>query len=194
MQLQMGLFDTLKKTVGIGEDLKPGSMGDAQNREIVDAYISRVEENMNPLEDGYEKLSDEELTAKTEMFRARLAKGETEDDILDEVRRGSPANRIYHKRKHRPLLAARATSSTLPSVPVSTTPAAPLQQRPVALDPLRDQHADVTPPRWPRTGVRNGARGGVACAQVAALRRPACRRPLPPAGTTPRVQYPVWTH
>jgi len=85
MQLQMGLFDTLKKTVGMGEDLKPGSIGDSQNREIVDAYISRVEENMNPLEDAYEKLSDEELKAKTAMFRARLAKGETEDDILDEV-------------------------------------------------------------------------------------------------------------
>lgn len=85
MQLQMGLFDTLKEKVGMGGELKPGSIGDSENREIVDAYISRVEEKMNPLEDALEKMSDEDLTAKTAMFRARLAKGETEDDILDEV-------------------------------------------------------------------------------------------------------------
>jgi len=85
VQLQMGLFDTLKEKVGMGGELKPGSIGDSENREIVDAYISRVEEKMNPLEDALEKMSDEDLTAKTAMFRARLAKGETEDDILDEA-------------------------------------------------------------------------------------------------------------
>ncbi|KAJ1491476.1 protein translocase subunit SecA, chloroplastic [Baffinella frigidus] len=69
----------------MGGELKPGSIGDSENREIVDAYISRVEEKMNPLEDALEKMSDEDLTAKTAMFRARLAKGETEDDILDEA-------------------------------------------------------------------------------------------------------------
>ena len=164
MQLQMGLFDTLKKTVGIGEDLKPGSMGDAQNREIVDAYISRVEENMNPLEDGYEKLSDEELAAKTEMFRARLAKGETEDDILDEVRTGSPAIRIHHKRAHRPLIAARATSSTLPSVPVSTTPGRTLATTACGLRPSpRPARRRDAPPLAPDRRSQRCARRRGAC-------------------------------
>jgi hypothetical protein len=91
MQLRMGLFDTLAKTVGIGaEETKVGSIGDAENRAIVDAYIARVEEKINPLEDVLEKVSDEELKAKTAQFKERLAKGETEDDILDEVSAATP--------------------------------------------------------------------------------------------------------
>ncbi|HLI67360.1 MAG TPA: preprotein translocase subunit SecA [Caulobacteraceae bacterium] len=40
---------------------------------------------INALEREYERLSDSELAAKTETFRARLAKGETLDDLLIEA-------------------------------------------------------------------------------------------------------------
>ncbi len=42
-------------------------------------------EKINKLEDGISKLSDSELTNKTTEFKARLAKGETLDDILPEA-------------------------------------------------------------------------------------------------------------
>ncbi|MBQ6923619.1 MAG: preprotein translocase subunit SecA [Kiritimatiellae bacterium] len=42
-------------------------------------------ERINALEVEYQKLSDDQLKAKTEEFRARLAKGETLDDILCEA-------------------------------------------------------------------------------------------------------------
>ena len=41
-----------------------------------------VEQQINPLEDGLKKLSDSSLANKTNEFKARLAKGETLDDIL----------------------------------------------------------------------------------------------------------------
>lgn len=44
-----------------------------------------VEQQINPLEDGLKKLSDSSLANKTNEFRARLAKGETLDDILPEA-------------------------------------------------------------------------------------------------------------
>ena len=44
-----------------------------------------VEQQINPLEDGLKKLSDSSLTNKTNEFKARLAKGETLDDILPEA-------------------------------------------------------------------------------------------------------------
>ena len=44
-----------------------------------------VEQQMNPLEDGLKKLSDSSLANKTNEFKARLAKGETLDDILPEA-------------------------------------------------------------------------------------------------------------
>lgn len=44
-----------------------------------------VEQQINPLEDGLKKLSDSSLANKTNEFKARLAKGETLDDILPEV-------------------------------------------------------------------------------------------------------------
>ena len=43
-----------------------------------------VEQQINPLEDGLKKLSDSSLANKTNEFKARLAKGETLDDILPE--------------------------------------------------------------------------------------------------------------
>lgn len=44
-----------------------------------------VEQQINPLEDGLKKLSDSSLANKTNGFKARLAKGETLDDILPEA-------------------------------------------------------------------------------------------------------------
>lgn len=44
-----------------------------------------VEEEINPLEDSLKNLSDSSLSNKTHEFKARLAKGETLDDILPEA-------------------------------------------------------------------------------------------------------------
>ena len=44
-----------------------------------------VEQQINPLEDGLKKLSESSLANKTNEFKARLAKGETLDDILPEA-------------------------------------------------------------------------------------------------------------
>lgn len=44
-----------------------------------------VEQQIDPLEDGLKKLSDSSLANKTNEFKARLAKGETLDDILPEA-------------------------------------------------------------------------------------------------------------
>ncbi len=44
-----------------------------------------VEQQINPLEVGLKKLSDSSLANKTNEFKARLAKGETLDDILPEA-------------------------------------------------------------------------------------------------------------
>lgn len=44
-----------------------------------------VEQQINPLEDGLKKLSDSSLANKTNEFKARLAKGETLDDLLPEA-------------------------------------------------------------------------------------------------------------
>lgn len=44
-----------------------------------------VEQQINPLEGGLKKLSDSSLANKTNEFKARLAKGETLDDILPEA-------------------------------------------------------------------------------------------------------------
>ena len=53
-----------------------------------DREIKRIQKKVkmiNALEGDYSKLTDEELKAKTEEFKARLAKGETLDDILVEA-------------------------------------------------------------------------------------------------------------
>jgi preprotein translocase subunit SecA len=57
--------------------------GDPNKREL-DRYTNLVD-RINLLEAGLEKLSDEQLRAKTAEFRSRLAHGETLDDILEEV-------------------------------------------------------------------------------------------------------------
>ena len=62
--------------------------------------IKKYVDEINALEPNFEKLSDEELRAKTDEFKGRLAKGETLNDILVEayavVREG--AKRVFGKR------------------------------------------------------------------------------------------------
>ncbi|MBQ8160472.1 MAG: preprotein translocase subunit SecA, partial [Clostridia bacterium] len=53
-----------------------------------DTQLKKMEKTVRAieaLEDGYRKLSDEQLQAKTEEFKQRLQNGETEDDILPEA-------------------------------------------------------------------------------------------------------------
>ena len=55
-----------------------------QNEKVVEAIrplISRI----NSLEERFAALSNDELKEQTVLFRARLAKGETLDDILQEA-------------------------------------------------------------------------------------------------------------
>ena len=47
--------------------------------------LKKTVDAVEALDAEYSKLTDEQLKAKTEEFRARLAKGETEDDILPEA-------------------------------------------------------------------------------------------------------------
>jgi preprotein translocase subunit SecA len=55
------------------------------NEREVKKLRSIVETRINPLEPQIEKLSNEQLAAKTVEFRERLAKGETLDDLLPEA-------------------------------------------------------------------------------------------------------------
>jgi preprotein translocase subunit SecA len=57
--------------------------GDPHKREI--EKISKVVEQINALEESYEKLTDQALTAKTSEFRERYTGGETLDDLLPEA-------------------------------------------------------------------------------------------------------------
>jgi preprotein translocase subunit SecA len=57
--------------------------GDYNEREI--KKMLRGVEEINQLEPEFAKLSDEQLKAKTEEFKARLAKGETLGDVLNEA-------------------------------------------------------------------------------------------------------------
>jgi len=60
-----------------------GILGDSNERELK-RYEGTVDE-INDLEPDFEKLSDAELRAKTDEFRARLVDGETLDDLLSEA-------------------------------------------------------------------------------------------------------------
>ena len=64
----------------------------SRNDRLLKQY-RRVVERINALEPQFEKLTDEQLRAKTDEFKARLAQGETLDDLLPEafavVREGS---------------------------------------------------------------------------------------------------------
>jgi preprotein translocase subunit SecA len=57
--------------------------GDPNKREI--EKITKVVEQINAFEDSYEKLNDQNLSAKTAEFRQRLADGETLTDLLPEA-------------------------------------------------------------------------------------------------------------
>jgi preprotein translocase subunit SecA len=60
-----------------------GLLGDSNEREVR-RFESAVGE-VNDLESSFEALSDDELRAKTEEFRARLGDGETVDDLVPEA-------------------------------------------------------------------------------------------------------------
>ena len=66
------MMDFLKKMLGVGND--------AQLKKLK-APVAAV----MALEQKYRGLTDAQLRAKTDEFRARLQKGETEDDILPEA-------------------------------------------------------------------------------------------------------------
>ncbi|HSQ27209.1 MAG TPA: hypothetical protein VLM80_08785 [Anaerolineales bacterium] len=57
--------------------------GDPNKQEV--NKLSGVVDEINALEDSYEKLSNQELTEKTVEFRKRLSEGETIDDLLVET-------------------------------------------------------------------------------------------------------------
>jgi preprotein translocase subunit SecA len=67
------MFKNIVKAIG----------GDPQKREI--ERLSERVQQINQLEAGLEKLSGDELLAKTDAFRKRLNSGETLDDILNEA-------------------------------------------------------------------------------------------------------------
>ena len=66
------MLEFVKKLLGGGSDAQVKKL-----RKTVDA--------IEALEDEYRALTDAQLQAKTEEFRARLQKGETEDDLLPEA-------------------------------------------------------------------------------------------------------------
>ena len=66
------MFDWVKKLLGSSNDVE----------------VKKLQKTVNAveaLEDEYKALTDEQLRAKTDEFRARLQNGETEDDILPEA-------------------------------------------------------------------------------------------------------------
>ena len=56
----------------------------SRNQRLINGYFKNVS-RANALEPSFKALSDEQLRAKTEEFRARLAKGETLHDLLPEA-------------------------------------------------------------------------------------------------------------
>ena len=63
--------------------LSKALFGDPVQKQIEE--YAEVAEQINELESAYEALSDKELRAKTDEFKARLAEGETLDDLLVEA-------------------------------------------------------------------------------------------------------------
>ncbi len=58
-------------------------LGNSNEAEV--KKLSKIVDQVEALEEDYKQLTDEQLRAKTDEFRARLQKGETEDDILPEA-------------------------------------------------------------------------------------------------------------
>ncbi|HAQ63223.1 MAG TPA: preprotein translocase subunit SecA, partial [Ruminococcaceae bacterium] len=57
--------------------------GDYSSKEL--KRVKPIQQKVLALEEEYSKLTDEQLRAKTDEFRQRLAAGETLDDILPEA-------------------------------------------------------------------------------------------------------------
>jgi len=70
------MFDALTK-------LTKRLFGDANEREL--KKLQPLVDQINGLEPSFEKLSDEQVSAKTAEFKARLEKGESLDDLLPEA-------------------------------------------------------------------------------------------------------------
>ena len=66
------MFEWLKKLFGVSNEAEVKK-------------LSLIVDKVEALEDSYKQLTDDQLRAKTDEFRARLAGGETEDDILPEA-------------------------------------------------------------------------------------------------------------
>ena len=77
----MGLLDGLKKIVGAQDPLEALSQ---ENDKQLKAYAQNVEQ-INRLEDEYEKMSNDQLKSKTEEFRKRLRNGASLDSLLVEA-------------------------------------------------------------------------------------------------------------
>ena len=58
-------------------------LGNSNDAEV--KKLSKIVDQVEALEGEYKQLTDEQLRQKTDEFRARLQKGETEDDILPEA-------------------------------------------------------------------------------------------------------------
>ena len=67
--------------------------------------LDNIAAQVNAIEEDFEKLTDAELRAETDVFRKRLADGETLDDILPEA---FAAVREASKRTHRQAPLRRA--------------------------------------------------------------------------------------
>jgi preprotein translocase subunit SecA len=85
---RMGVMDKVGQALKGGSeearrDPKTAAFTAANDRAVV-GYTARVK-RINALEDDIEALEDAELAAKTSEFRKRLAAGESEDDLLEEV-------------------------------------------------------------------------------------------------------------
>ena len=66
------MFTKIKNALGFGEEakLKP---------------LRKIADHIEKLEPTYQAMSDEQLRQQTQLFRNRLAKGETLDDLLPEA-------------------------------------------------------------------------------------------------------------
>eukprot|EP01041_Mallomonas_annulata_P006005 gene6005-12107_t len=81
LTLKMGLFDGLKKIVGVTDTTEALVM---ENENTLKDYM-KIVTKINNLEDSFEKLSNDELQAKTDEFRKRLRSGETLNSLLVEA-------------------------------------------------------------------------------------------------------------
>jgi preprotein translocase subunit SecA len=81
LSLQMGVIDGFKKLVGPSDS---AAILENENDKVIKEYMERVEE-VNALEDGLEKISDEGLVKKAGDLRTRLSSGASRESILVEA-------------------------------------------------------------------------------------------------------------